>query len=100
MAEILDFPVSDNAEITTTTVFPSLAAMWEDVSSAPWFKEYSYETRRTLKFAFFMAAAETLRTVSFRMNAEQNEQVFSDFDAELRAYDLELQQMAANDAAV
>ena len=85
-------PISDKAEITQTTIYLTLAAMWEDmVVSAMWFKQYSAETQCTLRYAFYTAASEVLRTTAFRMNSEQNDKVFSDFDAEIRAYDLELQ---------
>lgn len=88
----IELPVSDKAEISETTIYPTIEAMWiESIQKLPWFMDYSRETRRTLKFTFYTAVAETLRTVSFRMNADQTDQVFGDFDKELRAYDRELQ---------
>lgn len=96
-AKPLDLPISDNPEITTTSIYPTIEAMWaESIASLPWFEKYSPETRRTLRFAFYTAAAETLRTVAFRMNADQSDIVFGEFDKELRAYDLELQRAAAD----
>lgn len=96
-----ELPVSDNAEITQTTIYPTLAAAWQDmVANLPWFEKYGSDTRRTIKYAFYMAAAEVLRTVAFRMNAEQNDKVFGDFDAEIRAYDLELQSAAEEHATM
>lgn len=94
--EALNLPVSDEAAITETTIYPTIeAAFVEAIASKPWFPQYSPGTQRTLKYAFYTAVAETLRTIAFRMNAEQSEAVFIDFDRELRAYDLELQHEAA-----
>jgi hypothetical protein len=87
----LDLPISDNPEITQTTIFPTIEAMWMEFSALPWFEKYSPETRRTLRFAFYTGVAETLRTIAFRINADQDTSVFTDFDKELRAYDRELQ---------
>ena len=91
-----ELPVSDKPEITQTTIYPTVDAMWEEtVGKLPWFTRYGADTRRTLKYAFYTAVSETLRTVIFRMNADQSDQVFADFDSELRAYDLELQAQMA-----
>jgi hypothetical protein len=90
--EMHDIPVADEGAITQTTIYPTLEAAWQDIVVAlPWFEKYSPETRRTLRYAFYTAASEVLRTAAFRMNSEQNDKVFSDFDAEIRAYDRELQ---------
>ena len=70
--------------------------MWEEcIASKPWFSQYSAGTQRTLKFAFYGAISEALRTVAFRMNMDQSDAVFGDFDRELSAYDKELQREAA-----
>jgi hypothetical protein len=91
----IDLPIADEASITTTTIYPTIEAMWlECIQSWPWFWKYSIETQRTLKFAFYTGIAESLRTIAFRLNADQSETVFSDFDLELRAYDKELQRLA------
>lgn len=96
----IDLPISDNAEITQTSIYPTIEAMWlESVASLPWFEKYSPETRRTLKFVFYTAASETLRTIAFRINADQSDNVFTDMDVELRAYDKELQRLAEEFAA-
>jgi hypothetical protein len=90
-----DLPIADEGVITETTIYLTIAAAFEDaIGSKPWFSQYSPGTQRTLKYAFYTAAAETLRTIAFRMNAEQSDAVFKDFDAELLAYDLELQAAA------
>jgi hypothetical protein len=87
----IDLPISDNAEISQTTIYPTIEAMWKEFSALPWFEKYSPGTRRTIRFVFFNAIAETLRTVAFRINADQDTRVFDDFGAELQAYDKELQ---------
>jgi hypothetical protein len=91
----IDLPITDQGEITQTTVYPTIAAMFaECIESKPWYAQYSPGTQRTIRFAFYGAISEALRTVAFRMNTDQNESVFNDFDRELRAYDLELQRAA------
>jgi hypothetical protein len=91
----LDLPIADESAITETTVYPTIAAMFaECIALKPWYPQYSPGTQHTIKYAFYTAIAETLRTVSFRANSEQNFSVFDDFGRELRAYDLELQRAA------
>jgi uncharacterized FlgJ-related protein len=87
----IDIPVSDNPEITQTTIYPTIEAMWAEFSALPWFAKYNSGTQRTIRFAFFNAIAETLRTIAFRINADQDTRVFDEFGAELQAYDKELQ---------
>lgn len=94
-SEPVELPVAEEGEITQTTIFPTIGAMWEDMHRLSWFDKYSSDTRRTMKFMFYTAIAETLRTLSFRMNADQSDAVFGEFDAELRMYDRELQAAAA-----
>jgi len=97
----VDVPIADEAAITETTIYPTIEAMWSEFSALPWFEKYSPGTQRTIRFAFFNAIAETLRTVAFRINADQDTRVFDEFGAELRAYDKELQrQMREHDAAL
>lgn len=87
----IEVPVSDNAEISETSIYPTIEAMWiESIQKLPWFEKYSPETKRTLKFTFYTAIAETLRTVAFRINADQDTRVFDEFGGELQAYDKEL----------
>ena len=91
-ASEIDLPISDKAEITTTTIYSTIDAMFaECIASKSWFEKYSPGTQRTIKFAFYGGISEALRTVIFRMNADQSDAVFADFDRELRTYDLELQ---------
>jgi hypothetical protein len=59
----------------------------------------SRERREMTKFAFYTAVSETLRTIAYRLNADQNSSVFDDFDKELRGYDRELQRIATEYAA-
>jgi hypothetical protein len=90
-----DLPIADEGAITETTVYPTIEAMFtECIASKPWYQQHSPGTQRTIKYAFYTAIAEALRTVSFRANSEQNFSVFDDFGRELRAYDLELQRAA------
>lgn len=87
----IKLPVSNKAEISETTIYPTIEAMWiESIQKLPWFEKYSPETRRTLKFTFYTAIAETLRTVAFRMNADQDRRVFDEFGGELQVYNQEL----------
>src|SRR6266849_6637252 len=92
--EPIDLPISDNPEITTTTIFPSIDAMWLEFAAKPFFEKYSVETRQVIKFAFYTGISETLRTVAFRINADQDTRVFDDFGKEIVAYDCELQRLA------
>lgn len=92
----LNLPVSDEAAITETTIYPTIAAIFEEaIAGKPWFPQYSPGTQRTLKYALYTGVAEALRTIAFRMNAEQSDKVFDDFGRELAAYDRELQALAA-----
>src|SRR5262249_34383088 len=62
--EKIDIPVSDEAAITQTTVYATLEGMFTDaIASKPWFASYAPGTQRTIKYAFYTAAAETLRTI-------------------------------------
>jgi len=91
----LDLPISDDASITTTTIYPTIDAMWlETIANHPALQDVSRERREMTKYAFYTAVSETLRTVAFRINADQDTRVFDEFDKELRAYDKELQRTA------
>ena len=92
----IELPVSDNAEITQTTVYPSIEAMFSECFAAKdWFKDYSPNAQEMIKFTAYTAISETLRLVAFRMNAEQNDAVWDDIGRELLNYDLFLQHAAA-----
>jgi hypothetical protein len=96
----IDLPISNKAEITQTTIYPTIDAMWlETIANHPAMQNVSRERREMTKFAFYTAVAETLRTIVFRINSDQNESVFADFDKELRGYDRELQRQAESYAA-
>jgi hypothetical protein len=89
----LDLPIAEEGAITETTIYPTIAAAFEDaIGGKPWFPQYSPGTQRTLKYAFYTAVAEALRTIAFRMNSEQSDSVFTDFGREIEAYDAELKQ--------
>lgn len=92
-----NLPIAEEGAITETTVYPTIEAMFtEAIAKMPWYPQYSPGTQRTIKFAFYTAIAETLRTVAFRMNADQNDSVFDDFGRELTAYDAELLRAVRN----
>jgi hypothetical protein len=98
-AEPIKLPIADNPEITATDIFPTIDAMWLEFSGHPALQDVSRERREMTKFAFYTAIAETLRTIAFRLNADQNSSVFDDFDKELRTYDRELRRTAESYAA-
>jgi hypothetical protein len=98
-AKPIELPIADEGEISQTTIYPTIAAMWAEFSALPWFEKYSPGTQRTIRFAFFNAIAETLRTVAFRINADQDTHVFDEFGAELQTYDKELQRQMREYAA-
>ena len=86
----LPYP-SDDASISQTTIYPTIDAMFaESIAKLPWFEQYSRETRRTIRFAFVTAVAETLRTVAFRLNSDQGWDVYDEFGKEIEAYNKEL----------
>jgi hypothetical protein len=90
--EAVNLPIADEGAITETTIFPTIAAIFDEaIANKPWFPQYSPGTQQTLKYALYTGIAEALRTVAFRMNMDQNDSVFTDFGAELLAYDRELQ---------
>lgn len=96
----LNVPVTDNGpDITATDIFPTVDAMWLEFAKHPALQDVSRERREMTKYAFMTAISETLRTVAFRMNADQSTAVFDDFGAELQAYDRELQRIAKSYAA-
>lgn len=87
----IDVPVSDEAVITETTVYPTIESMFaECIAKQSWFADYSPETRRTIRYAFYTGIAETLRTIAYRMNMDQNDAVFDEFGRDLAAFDDEL----------
>jgi hypothetical protein len=98
-AEPVELPIADSPEITATTIFPTIDAMWLEFSGHPALQNISRERREMTKFAFYTGIAETLRTISFRLNADQSTAVFDDFAKELRAYDRDLQRLAESYAA-
>src|SRR5258708_1418688 len=98
-AKPIKLPIADSPEITATDIFPTLDAMWLEFSGHPALQDISRERREMTKYAFYTAIAETLRTIAFRLNADQNSSVFDDFDKELRAYDRELGRTAESYAA-
>lgn len=82
---------ADEGSIEQTTIYPTIEAMFaESVAKLPWFEQYSRETRRTIRFAFVTAVAETLRTVAFRLNADQGWDVYDEFAKEILSYNKEL----------
>jgi hypothetical protein len=93
-------PISDTPEISTTTIYPTIDAMWlETIANHPAMQDVSRERREMTKYAFYTAVSETLRTVAFRINADQDTRIFDEFGKELRAYDKELQRAAESYAA-
>ena len=91
----LQLPAStDDASISTTTIYPTIEAMFlEEIASKPWFEKFSRETRRMIRFTFITAVAETMRTIAFRINNDQDTRVFDEFDKQIQAYDLEMHEM-------
>lgn len=98
-AEPINLPIADNPEITVAEIFPSIDAAWLDFAKHPALQDVSRERREMTKFAFYTAAAEVIRLVIYRLNADQNESVFGELDTELRAYDSELRRVASEYAA-
>jgi len=91
-----EVPVSDEAAITETTIYPTIEAIYQEaLASKPWFPQYTPGTQQTLRYALYTGIAEALRTISFRMNTDQNDSVFSEFGMELLAYHRELQALAS-----
>ena len=92
----IELPVSDNAEITQTTVYPSIEAMFSECFAAKdWFKDYSPNAQEMIKFTAYTAISETLRLVAFRMNTEQKDAGWDDIGREMLNYDLFLENAAA-----
>lgn len=82
---------ADDGSIEQTTIYPTIDAMFlESIAKLPWFEHYSRETRRTIRFAFVTAVAETLRTVAFRLNSDQSWDVYDEFGKEIALYNQEL----------
>lgn len=76
--------------IDQTTVYPTIDVMFaESIAKLPWFEQYSRETRRTIRYAFVTAVAETLRTMAVAQ--AMNWDAAADFDKEIKAFDKELQ---------
>ena len=73
--------------------------MSQAIAGKPWYPQYTEGTQQTLKYAFYTAIAETLRTLAFRLNMDQNDQVFVEFGNEIEAYDQWLQ-AAVKDAGL
>jgi hypothetical protein len=93
-------PIADEGEITSTTLYPTMAAAFaEEIATKPWFEKYSPETRRMMKFVFVTAVAEMMRTVVFRIHAEDNGAVFDDLNKEIEAYDAEMRRQRDEYAA-
>ena len=98
-AEPITLPIADQPEITATEIFPTVDAMWLEFSAHPALQDISRERREMTKYAFYTAVSETLRTIAYRMNTDQDTRVFDDFGKELQAYDRELQRIAKDYAA-
>jgi hypothetical protein len=89
-APIIELPIAETEGLTATDIFPTIDAMWGDFAAKPFLRDVTRERRQMTKFAFYTAISEALRTVAFRINADQDTGVFDDFDRELRAFDREL----------
>jgi hypothetical protein len=91
----VDLPVSDEAAIFETTVFPTIEAIWlECIVDKPFIEVSTFESKQIYKWIAYTIAAELLRLVAFRMNADQDTRVFDDIGKEILAYDRALQAMA------
>lgn len=87
---------TDEGSIEQTTIYPTIEAMWlEGIVDKPWFDACSFEGKQVLKFVLYTAVAETLRTVAFRINSDQDTQVFDEWAREILAYDRTLQAYSA-----
>lgn len=101
----VEFQVSDKAEISETTIYPTIEAMWqEEIVVKPWFGNCSAVMQRALRDATFTAASEMARTIIFRINADQDFRVFDEIqreiDGENRNRDLEVGAILHADAAL
>jgi|SRR5215831_10137733 len=95
----VDLPIADNPEITAIEIFPTIDAIWLNIASHPALQDVSRERREMTKWAVYRAITEAMRTVAFRMNADQNWSVWDEFDKERQAYDEELCRIATEYAA-
>jgi hypothetical protein len=93
----IELPIAEQDGITATDIFPTLAAIWDDIANtkhpgddAPFLQKHSRETRQMTQWAAYRAVSEVLRTVCFRVNADQADTVFGELDAEIRAFDRQL----------
>lgn len=93
---MIDLPIADEGSIEQTTVYPTIEAIWlEAIVDKPWFDASTFEAKQVLKYVLHTAVAETLRTVAFRMNSDQNTRIFDELGKELLAYDRTLQAYSA-----
>lgn len=82
---------AEEGSIEQTTIYPTIEAMFaESIASLPWFEQYSRETRRTLRYTAYAIASEMLRTIAFRLNADQGWDVYDEFAKEILSYNKEL----------
>jgi hypothetical protein len=86
----IELPIAERPGITATDIFPTLGAIWDDIASKPFLQDATRERRQMAKYVAYRAVSEALRTISFRMNADQADTIFNEIDAELRAHDREL----------
>lgn len=94
-AEPIQFPVSDGGpDISVTDIYPTIDAAWLDFAKHPALQDVSRERRELTKHAYYVAWSEAMRTIAFRINADQDMRVFDEFGVELKRYDQELQRIA------
>lgn len=87
---------AEEGSIEQTTIYPTIDAIWlEAIVDKPWFDACSFEAKQVLKYVLYTAVAETLRTVAFRINADQDTRVFDELGKEILAYDRILQAYSA-----
>ncbi len=91
-AQPIELPIVDSPsiDITATDIFPTLGAIWDDIAAKPFLRDATRERRQMTKYCVYRAGSELLRTIAFRMNADQGGHIFDEIDAEVRAYDREL----------
>ena len=89
----VDAPIDGVPGVTATDIFPTLDAMWSDLTTRPFFQAYSPDTRMMMKYVLIWTASEVMRTIAFRINDDQSMTVFDEFDKEIQAYDREMQRL-------
>lgn len=87
---------AEEGTIDQTTIYPTIEAMWlEAIVDKPWFDATSFEAKQVLRYVLYTAVSEMLRTVAFRINADQDTRVFDELGKEILAYDRTLQAYSA-----